>query len=154
MNYNWNVYKIFKNGKRAKAPIVEFSRTEEDAHRYFNEEIKKKFSKRLDSENYLLVRSDLPQERQAEIVDHEEERFIKNKNKVLGALLKKKNIDSKRKVGTGLIFSANSKWKWQWAVLQSATNKYIAGLSPAFEKHSDAMAWINDQISLLGKPQG
>jgi len=151
LNYNWNVYKIFKNGRRAKAPIMEFACSEGDAHRYFKEEIKKKFSERLAQDEYRILRADLPQERLAEASNHEEEQFIKDKNRVLGRLLKGKNISSKIKLGTGLIFSSNSEWKWQWAGLQSATNKYITGLSPTFDKHSDAMAWMNKQISLVSE---
>ena len=32
MKYNWNVYKVFKNGKRAKAPITDFEATEDDCN--------------------------------------------------------------------------------------------------------------------------
>jgi len=41
LNYNWNVYKIFKNGKRAKAPITQFESSEEDHVSFFEEEVRK-----------------------------------------------------------------------------------------------------------------
>ena len=45
---NWNVYKVFKNGKRAKAPLMTFERKgkiQEVTH-YFNENIKKNFNEK------------------------------------------------------------------------------------------------------------
>ena len=38
MSSNWNVYKLFKNGKRAKAPIHTFTHNGDNntANEYFN----------------------------------------------------------------------------------------------------------------------
>ena len=40
LSYNWNVYKLFKSGNRAKAPITTFESTEELAQQHFDEVIK------------------------------------------------------------------------------------------------------------------
>ena len=47
MNYNWNVYKIFKNGKRAKAPIAQFEATEDEHISFFENNIKNNLDKKL-----------------------------------------------------------------------------------------------------------
>ena len=44
LSYNWNVYKVFKNGKRAKAPITNFKAEEENYKDYFESKIKKNFA--------------------------------------------------------------------------------------------------------------
>ena len=41
LNYNWNVYKVFKNGNRAKAPLTSFESSEEDAQTHFEHIVKK-----------------------------------------------------------------------------------------------------------------
>ena len=41
MSYNWNVYKVFKNGNRAKAPVTTFECDEVTMEEHFNNVIKK-----------------------------------------------------------------------------------------------------------------
>ena len=41
LSYNWNVYKVFKNGSRAKAPITTFECDEITMEEHFNNVIKK-----------------------------------------------------------------------------------------------------------------
>jgi len=142
MKYNWNVYKVFKNGKRAKAPINEFEATEEEYLEYFKEHLRENFSG-----GFELVRADLPQERVAEVVDAAEEKFSKEKNRVLGDLVAAAGVEDGKPLMAGLVFYAESGWKWQWAALQSGTSKYIAGLSPGFKTHGEAYEWIQDLIS-------
>ena len=75
MNYNWNVYKIFKNGKRAKAPLMQFEASEEDHVSFFEEEVRKNLSNSMKGEIFKLIRSDLPQERATEKIDETNEQF-------------------------------------------------------------------------------
>jgi len=74
LNYNWNVYKVFKNGKRAKAPLTEFEAAEDNHLEYFENEVKKNFNGSLKWSMYEVIRSDLPQERAAEQIDEEQEK--------------------------------------------------------------------------------
>ena len=41
LSYNWNVYKVFKNGNRAKAPMTTFECDEVTMEEHFNNVIKK-----------------------------------------------------------------------------------------------------------------
>lgn len=149
MNYNWNVYKVFKNGKRAKAPITEFECPENELNEYFENEVKRKFVSEFKNIKYRIIRTDLSQEREVEKVDREEELYLKRRSEVLTKLVKSKGVDlDNRKVGTALVFSANSNWNWQWAAIQNGTSNYIMGLSPRFKTHCEADEWIKNQVSM------
>ncbi len=148
MNYNWNVYKVFKNGKRAKAPMANFEATEENYVLYFENEVKKNFSENLKRGGFDIVRSDLPQERQSEIVDEREEKISKEKNRVLGRLAAAAGVNSGARCATALIYYSETDWRWQWAAIQAGTSRFITGLSPKFDTAKEAETWIQDQISL------
>jgi hypothetical protein len=149
LNYSWNVYKVFKNGKRAKAPITEFECSENDLSEYFENEVKIKFASVFKNSKYRIIRTDLSQEREVEKVDREEELYLKRRAEVLTNLVKLKGLDLDiRRVGTALVFSAKSNWNWQWAAIQKGTSNYIVGLSPAFDTHREADEWIRNQISM------
>lgn len=149
MSFNWNVYKIFKSGKRAKAPVhsFNFEGTVEEVQDYFSShEIKvlsEKIGKKINSLNYQILDSDAKQQ-PASLT--EEEIFEKNKNRVMGALITQNNMPTDIKYVGGLIYSAESNWKWQWAALQVATSKYIRGLSPHFNSYKEAKTWMEKQI--------
>ena len=150
LNYNWNVYKLFKNGKRAKAPLIQFEASEEEHKTYFKEEVLSNFNNKMRQARYELVRADLCQMRKNEQLNEEDALFEKQKRRVLAAITKNLNIeDSRRNLTTGLIFYKESNWEWQWALLEGGTSNYIAGLSPSFCNHGDAIQWIHDQISLI-----
>ena len=145
MSYNWNVYKIFKNGNRAKAPITTFECDEVSMQEHFNNVIKKNFSGKFANANYHIIRADLPQE---EKLVSEEEKFSKEKNRVLGRMAAKQNIDYKYNVATSLVYCRESDWKWQWAVVGSGTTKYLAGLSPGFKTYTEAQVWIQELMAM------
>jgi hypothetical protein len=72
LSYNWNVYKIFNNGRRAKAPMYTFTYADEDkVQEYFDAVVKENFEEKIRRWNFTLLRADLPQERKAEVVDEE-----------------------------------------------------------------------------------
>ena len=144
MNFNWNVYKVFKNGNRAKAPITTFESEEHSAEEHFNNVIKKSFSGKFADANYQIVRADLPQQ---DNLISEEEKFSKQKNRVLGILIRNKGGNLSKKYGAGLVYSKESDWKWQWAILEPATNNYIEGLSPKFNSYEGAQVWITEKIT-------
>lgn len=145
MEYNWNVYKVFKNGKRAKAPIANFYASEETYKEYFEQQVKKNFTENLKNQNFKLIRSDLSQERVSEVADVAEEKKLRKKNRVLAALMRKANLSSKRKLMGGLVYYSETNWRWQWAALEAGTSKFIATLSPSFKTSKEAEDWIQNQ---------
>ena len=145
MSYNWNVYKVFKNGSRAKAPVITFESDEITMEEHFNNVIKKNFSGKFADANYHIIRSDLPQE---ENLASEEEKFSKEKNRVLGRLVAEKKIVYKHSIGTALVYCRGSEWRWQWAAVGAGTSRYISGLSPKFNTYTEAQVWIQDLMEL------
>ena len=145
MSYNWNVYKVFKNGNRAKAPFTTFECDEITMEEHFNNVIKKNFSGKFADANYHIIRSDLPQE---ENLASEEEKISKEKNRVLGRIAAQQKINYKYGVGTSLVYCAESGWRWQWAAVGAATSKYLAALSPKFDTYTEAQVWIQELIDM------
>ena len=147
MSYNWNVYKIFKNGKRAKAPLAVFECEEGEIETHFEKEFKAAFNSV--NHKYKIIRSDLSQEREVERVDREKLRSERLKIQALSKLLRESKviIPKGRSVGAALIFSADTGWNWQWAAIEKGTSNYIQGLSPAFETYKEAETWIENLIS-------
>jgi hypothetical protein len=145
LSFNWNVYKVFKNGNRAKAPVVTFECEESAAEEYFNDVVKKNFSGKFANATYQLIRSDLPQE---EATLNEEEKFSKEKNRALARLINKRKIKHKHRISTGLVYCRESEWTWQWAALEGGTGKYLSGLSPKFKRYGDAEIWINNLVCI------
>ena len=48
LSYKWNVYKIFNNGKRAKAPMHTFTYADEDKVReYFDAVVQENFEEKI-----------------------------------------------------------------------------------------------------------
>ena len=152
MSYNWNVYKLFKNGKRAKAPFHVFEYGDPaSVGEYYEKEIKENFTKKLRKTKIMIVRGDLPQGRQSEDDLELERKKQKRKNRVFAKYLK--NVDVKPfkncSVVGGLIFCKETNWQWQWAALESGTSRYLAGLSPTFTTSSGADEWMRQEISKL-----
>jgi hypothetical protein len=149
MSSNWNVYKLFKNGKRAKAPIHTFSHNGDNStvDDYFKElEIKnlvEKYGEKIKKFDFKILNANNTQER---IESTDEQKFEKSKNKVLGLIIKSKDIKTKRNISGGLVYSKETNWKWQWAALESATNNYIEGLSECFDTYEDAIDWMKQKI--------
>ncbi len=144
---NWNVYKVFKNGKRAKSPLLTFEYDEDtpNVEEYFETNIKKNFNEKNRELNFVLLREDEPQERKEKKI---EENF-QFQTLVLNNLAKELNLEKKRRLVGGLIFASATYWKWQWCALEPATNNYIAGLSPRFDNPTEAEKWMKLQIQNL-----
>ena len=151
MSYNWNVYKIFNNGKRAKAPMHTFTyEGEEGVEDYFNSVVKENFEEKIRRWNFTVLRADLPQDRPVEAVDEKAKILERNQNRVFGKLVKNTNLPADTKsVVAGLVCCSESDWLWQWAVVQGGTSRYLAGLSPSFKNHSEATEWMNKKIEEL-----
>ena len=153
LSYNWNVYKIFNNGKRAKAPMHTFEYADEDkVEDYFNAVVKENFTEKIRRWDFTLLRSDLPQERKAEVVDEEAKQIEREQNRVFGKLIQSVHLPpSTKAVVAGLVCCEKSDWEWQWAVVQEGTSMYLAGLSPTFKSHIEANEWMNKKIQELAR---
>ena len=151
LSYNWNVYKIFNNGKRAKAPMHTFEYADEDkVEDYFNAVVKENFTEKIRRWDFTLLRSDLPQERKAEVVDEEAKQIERDQNRVFGKLIQSVHLPpSTKAVVAGLVCCEKSDWEWQWAVVQEGTSMYLAGLSPTFKSHIEANQWMDKKIEEL-----
>ena len=78
MSYNWNVYKLFSNGNRAKAPfaVVEGEDCESDGFVAMVRKIlEEKFGAKARHTKYKIMRADLPQE---ERIDEEKKKTSKH----------------------------------------------------------------------------
>ena len=150
---NWNVYKVFKNGKRAKAPLATFEyngeRSLSSVSEYFEAKVKKNFSEKIRDWNFTLLPEDVSQERLEEKTNKQEEDVFKKQGLILSRFVKKNRVKSKYKVVGGLIFASATNWKWQWCALEGGTNNYIAGLSPRFDNPTEAQQWMDKQVQNL-----
>lgn len=152
MSYNWNVYKLFKNGKRAKAPLHVFEYDNpNDVDEYFDSKIKEKFSKKFADSRLMIVRADLPQDRGEEKEKIQQKNRIVGQHRVIHKHLKTTEGGATGGAGTtnGLILCEQSQWKWQWAILERATLSYVAGASPLFDGAEAAHAWMTEEIDNL-----
>ena len=102
MSSNWNVYKVFKNGKRAKAPLHHFmfQGNREGAIKHFNSiEIKnlvEKFGEKSSKINYCIINDN---DNQALPEQTGEEKFLVQQIRVLAHLIREKNLSTKKLLG-------------------------------------------------------
>ena len=152
MSYNWNVYKLFSNGNRAKAPfaVVEGEDCESES---FLVKVKKileeKFGAKAALTKYKIMRADLPQEERADV---EKEKNLVLRNRVLSTKINALGLDLHNKRTTGaLVMSEDTNWKWQWCVLRMSSNQFIAALSPEFDTTEGAQEWMTKETENLTK---
>ena len=152
MSYNWNVYKLFSNGNRAKAPfaVVEGEDCESEG---FLAKVKKileeKFGAKAALTKYKIMRADLPQEERADV---EKEKNLVLRNRVLSTKINALGLDLQNKRTTGaLVMSEDTSWKWQWCVLRMSSNQFIAALSPEFDTTEGAQDLMKSETERLIK---
>ena len=148
MSHNWNVYKIFKNGKRAKAPIHEFTYDDENTvMEYFETEVKKKFSEKIRGLEFSILRADMSQEREVEKQQEADEALHKQQKNILGRLVRAANVKTKRNITAALVYAKETNWSWQWCAAEAGTHTFLAPLSPQFKTNEQAHEWLNNQLS-------
>tara|TARA_Y100000296_G_C5126316_1_gene233057 strand:+ start:322 stop:747 length:426 start_codon:yes stop_codon:yes gene_type:complete len=140
---------MFKNGKRAKAPVTvfEFDGDSSKAEEHFRAVILENFEEKYRDMRYSILRADLPQERVD--LNKKDNELRRKQILVLSRVAREKGLLFKRKTIGGLIFAAATYWKWQWCVLESGTCNFLAGLSPRFDNPLEADAWMTKQIQNL-----
>ena len=152
MSYSWNVYKLFNNGNRAKAPfaVVEGENCESEGFcAMVQKNLEEKFGGKAALTKYKIMRSDLPQE---ERVDDEEKKNLVLRNRVLAFKINALGLDlQKIKTVGALVMSPDTNWKWQWCVLRMASNQFVAALSPEFNSTEGAQEWMNNEIAKIAK---
>jgi len=144
---NWNVYKVFKNGKRAKLPVTnfEYEGNANKALQYFKANIIENFSEKNRGLEYIILNENDSQEREEKKI----EESLLLQASVLNGLAKNLNLKKRRRLVGGLIFASATHWKWQWCALEPASNNFIAGLSPRFDNPNEAEKWMTRQIQNL-----
>jgi len=150
LSYNWNVYKLFSNGNRAKAPFVVIEGEDCESESFIamvRKNLEEKFGAKAALTKYKIMRADLPQEERA---DEEEKKNLVLRNRVLSTKINALGLDLQNKRTTGaLVMSEDTNWKWQWCVLRAASNQFIAALSDEFDSAQEAMEWMKDEIELI-----
>lgn len=148
--YNWNVYKIFKNGKRAKAPFCQLKgKTEIEVKETLDSEFLDVSDIRQKVKKWSIVRADLSQEREEEKVDIENQIYVAKRGKVFAKYIRQPTHDDVHNAIGGLILCAQSEWKWQWAFMEMGTSRYLSGFSPLFKSYGDANLWMDEEIDNL-----
>ena len=152
MSYNWNVYKLFSNGNRAKAPfaVIEGEDCESESFAAMvRKNLEEKFGAKAPQTKYKIMRADLPQEERA---DEEEKKNLVLRNRVLSTKINALGLDLQNKRTTGaLVMSKDTNWKWQWCILRMSSNQFIAALSPEFDSAENAQDWMKNEIELITK---
>ena len=150
MIYNWNVYKVFKNGKRAKTPFHVFKYENPDnVEEHFRAQIKEKFTEKIRASRVMILRSDLPQVREEEkSVLQEKARHLKQASVIHKHFNSSPSLEGIA-LTTGLTLCEQSGWEWQWAVMESGTLRFLAAASPSFKSPRAAHAWMEEEINKL-----
>ena len=152
LSYNWNVYKLFSNGNRAKAPFAVVEGEDCESESFMSKvrkNLEEKFGAKAALTKYKIMRADLPQEDRA---DDEEKKNLVLRNRVLAVKISGLGLDLKKiKTAGALVMSSETNWKWQWCVLRAASNQFIAALSPEFNTTEGAQEWMKDEIELIAK---
>ena len=152
MSYNWNVYKLFSNGNRAKAPFAVLEGEDCESENFMSKVkkiLEEKFGAKAALTKYKIMRADLPQEERADV---EKEKNLVLRNRVLSNKINALGLDLQNKRTTGaLVMSEDTSWKWQWCVLRMSSNQFIAALSPEFDTTEGAQEWMKSETERLTK---
>ena len=152
MSYNWNVYKLFSNGNRAKAPFAVIESEDCESEGFMTKvekNLEEKFGAKAALTKYKIMRADLPQEERADV---EKEKNLVLRNRVLSTKINALGLDLQNKRTTGaLVMSEDTNWKWQWCVLRMSSNQFIAALSENFDTAEKAQEWMTNEIAKIIK---
>ena len=152
LSYNWNVYKLFSNGNRAKAPFAVVEGEDCESENFMakvRKNLEEKFGAKAALTKYKIMRADLPQEERADV---EKEKNLVLRNRVLSIKIAGLGLDLQNKRTTGaMVMSEDTNWKWQWCVLRMASNQFIAALSPEFNSTEEAQEWMNNEVKKIEK---
>jgi len=151
MNHSWNVYKVFASGKRAKMPLHVFEFDgDEDVYEYFTNEVKNILvetkGEKIKKTKFTILRADESQDRIDPDAQTKEYEYMRNKVVAKHMKYIKGEYTS---VSVGLTFRPETDWKWQWCLLEVATNDYISPISEKFVCYDKAQEWMTEEIQAL-----
>ncbi len=142
----WNVYKVFSNGKRAKMPYTTFS-AEEEGHFFSN--ILPTLDEKLRKRNWVVIDSGKSQVRQDSTTEEVIDVFKKKVSVVCTKIVADKGIViTNNKFVSCLMMNADTDWKWQLCLATAGTHKFHCALSDRFENRNLAVAWVDEQYAL------
>lgn len=144
--HNWNAYKIFKNGRRAKQPICKIMANNAiEAEKNFLNEILPKLSDNFATYKWAFIHEDVKSQRitKKEVVAFARSR--KRRKLFFGDIFAELDLAPGRATIT-LIKNNKTDSDWEWAVCQPITLKKFKGLSPQFKNKSDAFAWMDKYL--------
>ena len=138
--HNWNAYKIFKNGRRAKQPICKIKAINAiEAEKNFLNEILPKLSESFANYKWVFIHENVKPRR---ITKKDIASFARNREK-----RKKIFVDIFSGVEDGqVLLRNNSGSSWEWAVCQPTTLKKLKSLSPQFKEKHDAFKWLDNYL--------
>jgi|TARA_Y100000310_G_scaffold247539_1_gene253145 hypothetical protein len=150
LTYKWNVYKVFKNGRRAKSLFCQIEAIDKSKakEKFLNEHL---LGSRAKYEKYTwsFLRSDLSQERFYE-KNLEEEKKEKDKRIRYLTKLALEVGSLPNNITFVLLYSKNTDWNWQWTACEPATMRYLKTLSPNFKSGKKAEEWLTTQVKKNG----
>jgi len=138
---NWNVYKVFANGKRAKSPYTTFE-AEESQH--FFENILPTLGPKLKKSKWMVLGTEESQERPEGGTMSADDVLAKKRNRILSKIAVEAYPGiTIGNVSTCLMSNQETEWKWAWCIAQGATHKFLGLLSEKFDTRKEAIAWID-----------
>jgi len=144
---NWNAYKVFASGKRAKMPYTTF---EAEEAQHFFDNILPSLTAKLKKSKWQVLNTEESQERPTEARDEKKEKFEKDKNKFLGILAAQKYPKfANKKVEACLSMCPETGWKWAWCVVECASHRHLGELSERFDTRTGADSWIREQLECM-----
>lgn len=149
MSHSWNAYKVFKSGKRAKAPVMTFDcdgGAKEVEQKFFTD-ILPGLNEKLSQYRFMFVRADEKQDRAFEQSLEEKKIFQRKVQVVLRHHLKKcaSSVAGKKGATGCLMLSKETGWKWRWCAVAPATNNHYCNLTDGFDSYDEAMGWMQEQ---------
>ncbi len=144
--HNWNAYKIFKNGRRAKQPICKIAAINAiEAEKNFLNEILPKLSDNFASYKWIFIHEDMKPRR---LTKGEVAKFARSREKrkkiFVDILTDLKGVDE----NATILLINESESNWEWAACQPATLKKLKSLSPKFKDKLAAFKWFDDYLYL------
>ena len=143
--HNWNAYKIFKNGRRAKQPICKITAISAvEAEKNFLNEILPKLSENFASYKWVFIPENIKPRNLSKQEIATFARARQKRKKIFGDIFSDLNEND-----TVLLVS-KSNLNWEWAICEPATLKKIKSISPQFESKNAAFKWLDSYLDIRG----
>ena len=143
--HNWNAYKIFKNGRRAKQPICKITANSAvEAEKNFLNEILPKLSDNFASYKWVFIPENI---KSRSLSKQEVATFARAREKRKKIFV---DIFSDLNENDTVLLVSKSNLNWEWAVCEPNTLKKIKSISPQFESKNAAFKWLDMYLDIRG----